>query len=114
VGANCLLVVNGELHFTGTLEGVATGTTSALVLAPCADVATNDPGTFKDVFKSELQFEGTVDGEAATADITYQGVTEEEGNIEARLLLKNGLKGNLDVESVVAQGGLYEGFVRFP
>lgn len=112
VGSNCLLVVDGQLVFTGTLEGAAIGTTSALVLAPCKDVAIKPPGTFKDVFKSELVFSGTVNGTPATAEMTYQGITEVGGNIEARLLLKNGLVGNLDVESVVAVGGSYEGFVR--
>lgn len=114
VGANCLLVVDGQLVFTGTLEGTATGTTTALVLAPCDVVAVTPPGTFKDVFKSELVFEGTVAGTPATADITYQGITNVGGDIDARILLKNGIKGNLDVESVVAVGGSYEGFVRLP
>jgi hypothetical protein len=114
VGANCRLEVDGKLVFNGTLEGEAIGTTQALVLAPCADVGSNPPGTFKDVFKSQLIFNGTVDGIPATAEMTYQGITEVGGNIEAHLLLKNGLKGNLDVQAVVAVGGSYEGFVRFP
>jgi hypothetical protein len=117
VGVNCLLEVNGQLDFIGTLEGTAAGTTRALVLAPCEEVAdfeNNPPGTFKDVFKSELVFTGTVDGTPATAEMTYQGITEASGNIEAHILLKNGLKGNLDVEAVVIIGGSYEGFVRLP
>ncbi len=40
-GRNCLLQVNGQLVFTGTIEGAATGQTTALVFAPCADVATS-------------------------------------------------------------------------
>ena len=58
-GRNCLLQVNGTLVFTGTIDGEATGRTSALVFAPCSDVMTTPPGTFRDVFKSELVFEGT-------------------------------------------------------
>jgi hypothetical protein len=46
--------------------------------------------------------------------MTYQGITEVGGAIQAHILLKNGLKGNLDVEAVVAVGGSYDGFVRFP
>ena len=30
------------------------------------------------------------------------------------ILLKNGLKGNLDVDAIVAVGGTYDGFVRLP
>src|SRR3954463_5311117 len=51
-GGNCLLEISGRLVFTGTIEGTATGRTSALEFAPCADVAVNPPGTFEDVFKS--------------------------------------------------------------
>ena len=53
-GRNCLLQVAGQLVFTGTIQGAGTGQTTALVSAPCADVAANPPGTFSDVFKSEL------------------------------------------------------------
>jgi hypothetical protein len=117
VGGNCRLEVNGQLDFKGTLQGTAAGTTRALVLAPCEDVANfaeNPPGKFKDVFKSELVFTGTMNGEPASAEMTYQGVTEAGGAIDAHLLLKNGLKGNLDVDAKVIVGGSYEGFVRFP
>ena len=55
-GRNCLLQVEGELVFTGTIQGTGMGQTSALVFAPCSDVATTPPGTFPDVFKSELVF----------------------------------------------------------
>ena len=51
---------------------------------------------------------------AASAAMTYQGITEVGGGIQAHLLLKNGLQGNLEVEAVVAVGGAYAGFVRFP
>jgi hypothetical protein len=114
VGGNCLLTVDGDLSFTGTLHGEAVGTTSALILAPCTDVATNPPGTFKDVFKSELTFVGTVgdDPNLIEAHITYKGITKAGGAIQARMLLDNGLKGNLDVDAVVAAGGSYHGFVR--
>jgi hypothetical protein len=113
VGVNCMLQVDGFLVFTGTLEGVATGTTKALVLAPCEDVAINPPGTFKDVFRSKLEFLGTVSGEPATADLTYQGVTEVGGQIKAKFLLRNGLKGMLKVDAIVAVGGSYQGIVKF-
>jgi hypothetical protein len=49
-GRNCLLQVKGELRFTGTIQGSGTGQTSALVFAPCSQVATTPPGTFRDVF----------------------------------------------------------------
>jgi hypothetical protein len=110
-GGNCLLQVNGQLVFTGTIEGTATGQTTALVFAPCADVATTPPGTFRDVFKSELEFEGTVDGEPARANVLYLGGVQPGGQIEGRLVLSNGVAGMLEVDAVVAVGGEYSGSV---
>ena len=110
-GNNCLLVVGGRLVFTGTISGVATGTTTALVFAPCQDVATTPPGTYRDVFRSELTFEGTVDGEPARAKVLYQGGVEPGGQIDAHLIFSNGIAGVLDADAVVAIGGEYSGSV---
>lgn len=112
VGANCLLEISGVAVFTGTLEGVAPGRTRALVLASCEDVSVTPPGTFKDMFKSALEFAGTVNGEPAIADITYRGITEVGGDIEAVMLPSDGLKGVLEIQAVVAVGGSYTGFLK--
>ena len=112
VGANCLLEVSGTLIFTGTLEGGAPAKTSALVAAPCNAVGNNPPGAFPDVFKSELEFTGTVNGEPVTSDITYQGITQVGGGIEAKMILPNGLSGTLDVDAIVAVGGPYTGSIH--
>jgi hypothetical protein len=113
-GRNCRLVVDGMLVFSGTVEGTATGTTTALVFAPCSEVATTPPGTYRDIFTSELRFVGTVNGEAATADALYQGVTEVGGAIDAHLHFANGVAGVLDVNAIVAVGGSYEGRLVVP
>ena len=110
-GSNCLLQVEGELVFTGTIEGSGTGRTSALVFAPCADVATTPPGTYPDVFKSELVFEGTVDGQPAQANLLYMGRVQPGGRIDGRLVFSNGVQGVLEAEARVAVGGDYRGFV---
>lgn len=110
-GSNCLLVVDGRLVFSGTIEGTATGTTSALVFAPCSEVAVTPPGTFRDVFTSKLEFEGTVDGEPARAGVLYQGGVQPGGQIEGRIILSRGVQGVLEVDSRVAVGGSYRGSV---
>ena len=110
-GRNCLLEVEGELVFTGTIEGSGTGQTSALVFAPCSDVATTPPGTYPDVFKSELVFDGTIDGEPAEANLLYMGSVQPGGAIEGRLVFSNGVQGVLEADAVVAVGGDYRGFV---
>src|SRR5688500_12471045 len=111
-GNNCFLEVDGQLVFTGTIQGTATGTTSALVLAPCADVASNPPGTFGDTFKSDLVFEGTVNGESTTANLRYVGQVKPGGDINARLVFTGGVTGSLETSNaVVAVGGDYSGQV---
>jgi hypothetical protein len=110
-GENCLLQVDGQLVFSGTIEGVATGTTTALVLATCAEVASAPPGTHRDVFKSELEFDGTVSGVPATAAMIYQGRVQEGGRIEGRILASNGLAGVLQADAQVAVGGSYSGSI---
>ena len=114
VGRNCRLVVDGMLVFSGSVEGTATGTTTALVFAPCSEVATTPPGTYRDVFTSELQFVGTVNGEAAAADGLYQGETQVGGSIDAHFHFSNGIAGVLDVDAIVAVGGSYEGSLVVP
>jgi hypothetical protein len=111
-GRNCLLEVDGTLFFTGTIEGTAAAHTSALVFAPCADVATTPPGTYRDVFTSRAVFEGMVNGEPAHANLLYAGETEVGGTIDAHLIFSNGLAGVLDaVDARVAVGGDYRGAV---
>ena len=108
-GRNCLLQVKGELVFTGTIQGTATGQTTALVFAPCSQVATTPPGTFRDVFKSELTFQGTIGGRPARANVLYMGGVEPDGRIDGRLIFSNGVAGKLDVVARVAVGGDYSG-----
>lgn len=108
-GRNCRLVIDGMLVFSGTVEGTASGTTTALIFAPCSEVATTPPGTYRDVFTSELHFTGTVNGEPAEGNVLYQGVTLVGGEIEGHLHFSNGIAGVLDVDAIVAVGGSYEG-----
>ena len=110
-GTNCLLEVDGQLVFSGPIEGPATGRTSALVFATCAEVSTNPPGTFRDVFRSELEFDGTVNGVPAQAHVMYQGRVQEGGQIDGRLQFSKGVAGVLEVDAQVAVGGSYSGSV---
>ena len=110
-GQNCLLQVSGQLVFSGTIEGVGTGTTTALVLATCEEVASAPPGTHRDVFHSELTFEGTIGGTPAQAAMIYQGRVREGGQIEGRILASKGVAGVLAVDAIVAVGGSYSGSI---
>lgn len=110
-GQNCLLEVEGQLEFTGSIVGTATGRTSALVFATCEEAATTPPGTHPDVFRSVLEFEGTVNGEPATADLQYMGRVAPGGALDGRLVFSNGISGRLDADGIVAVGGTYSGDV---
>lgn len=111
-GQNCLLEVAGQLVFTGTIEGTATGRTRALVLAPCDVVETEPPGTSPDVFRSVLTFEGTVNGEPVEATVFYMGRVEPGGAIPGgRLVFSGDVRGELDAAGRVAVGGEYGGSV---
>ena len=112
--SKCEFVVQGQLTFSGTLEGVAEGTTTALIDAPCAE-ATNPTnlGAFRDVFRFEATFSGTVDGVAATGDLDYAGVTRPGSSIDANIRLRaDGAKANLHtVTAQLGAGGTYRGIV---
>jgi hypothetical protein len=112
-GANCLLTVDGMLVFTGTIEGTAPGTTTALVFASCEEVVAN-PGADRDVFHSSLYFTGTINGEPVEADVTYQGRSALGGAIDGMLRFTNGAHAILDTQAQIAVGGSYEGFVTSP
>jgi len=110
-GGNCLLQISGRLVFSGTIEGTATGRTSALEFAPCEQVAVNPPGTFEDVFKSIAVFDGTVNGQPAHSNLLYMGRVQVGGAIAGRFVFSNGVDGVLDVHAIVAVGGDYRGLV---
>lgn len=110
-GNNCIAEDQGELVFSGTLEGVAPVRTTARVFAPCADVLANLPGTFPGVFKSVAEFEGAVNGEPAQAGLVFQGKLAVGGQIDGRIRLSGGLRGVVQVDAQLAVGGSYEGFV---
>lgn len=112
IGSNCRLEVGGKLVFTGTIHGTAVGHTSALVFAPCAQVAVTPPGTYRDVYTSKAVFDGSVNGVAAHARLLYAGQTNVGGAIDAHLIFSDGVAGVLDaVDARVAVGGDYRGAV---
>ena len=112
--SKCEFTVQGQLTFSGTLEGVAGGTTTALIDAPCAEAT--DPanlGAFRDVFRFEGTFAGTVDGVPATGALTYAGVTRPGGTIDANIRLRAD-RARATLHTVTAQlgvGGTYRGVV---
>jgi hypothetical protein len=114
-GNKCKLTVDGTLSFTGDLAGDAVGTTTAIVFATCEEALAAPPGTYFDVFKFQGDFTGTVFGEAAEGTLTYAGVTQEGGDIDARIKLRGDAWAALrTTDAVVLQGGSYSGKAKAP
>jgi hypothetical protein len=114
-GNKCKLTVHGTLDFTGDVAGAAVGTTTAIVFATCEEALAASPGTYFDVFRFEGDFTGTVFGEAAEGTLTYAGVTQEGGEIDARIKLRGDAWAVLrTTDAVVLQGGSYEGKAKAP
>jgi hypothetical protein len=110
--SKCEFVVQGRLTFSGTLEGVAEGTTTALIDAPCAEALNPaNLGAFRDVFRFEGIFSGAVAGVPANGDLSYAGVTRPGGSIEANIKLRaDGAKAALHtVTAQLGVGGTYRG-----
>lgn len=111
VGAGCALTVDVELMFGGSLEGSAHGVTSALVFASCDDVATNPPGTFSDLFRADLQFDGVFAGNGISADIVYQGRTATGGGISGLMVFSGEISGAATVTAILGVGGSHSGII---
>jgi hypothetical protein len=118
---NCLLTVTGIITFPGPMQpdpnpvivGTAAGVTTAVVGASCADAQANPPGTFPDVFRSKGTFVGTIGGVSITGTLTYQGVTQAGGHIDADITIRDGrVSADLSADARVLQGGSYTGTIR--
>lgn len=112
VGSKCEFRVQGTFTFSGTLVGVARGTTTAIIDATCAEAL--DPsnlGAFRDVFRFEGTFVGEVAGVDVIGDLTYAGVTRPGGSIDANIKLRaDRAKATLrTVNAQLGVGGTYSG-----
>lgn len=111
-GTHCELTVQGVLTFSGTLVGTAGGTTTAYVLAPCAEVLASPPGTYRDVFTFTGTFTGTVDGSATTGSLDYAGVSFPGGAIGATIQLDGASTARLRADATLGVGGTYTGVAQ--
>jgi hypothetical protein len=109
--SKCAFQVEGTLAFTGTLDGVARGRTTALIDAPCSEALSNAPGTFRDLFRFDGDFAGTVDGAPTTGPLSYAGVTRPGGSIDAGIVLRgdSATAALRAIDARLAVGGRYRG-----
>jgi hypothetical protein len=108
----CELRVQGELNFTGTLVGIAKGTTIALIDAPCIQAVSQPPGTFSDRFRFDGHYTGSVDRvDGICGKLSYAGTTHPGGAIDATIKLRaGGTLATLRTEGAeLGVGGRYHG-----
>lgn len=105
----CRLHVNATLRLTGTIDGTASGSTTAIIKAPCDQALATPPGTFADVFQFSGTFQGTVRGKNTTARTRYAGVTRAGGAVLAVLTLRGTTSATVFVEAQAGGTGTYHG-----
>ncbi|WNB87246.1 hypothetical protein [Cellulomonas sp. ATA003] len=109
----CEFTVDGVLTFSGTVAGVADGTTTALVFAPCAEALATPPGTYADVFRFHGDFTGEVRGIPTSGTLRYAGVTRVGGEIDALVTLRgDDARAVLRADAQVTVGGSYRGVAQ--
>ncbi|MFK5634008.1 hypothetical protein [Ornithinimicrobium sp. LYQ103] len=112
-GNKCEFTVNGTLTFSGTVDGDAVGTTTAVIFAPCDEALSSPPGTFFDVFRFEGDFTGEVLGDPTSGPVSYAGVTRVGGSIDARIILEgDDARAVLRADAQVGVGGTYDGVAK--
>ena len=84
-----------------------------MIFAPCSQATTNPPGTFFDVFRFVGTFTGTVAGAPASGPLTYAGVTQVGGHIDAAIVLDGDRAfAAVRADAIVTVGGSYRGVAR--
>lgn len=112
-GNKCEFTVDGVLSFSGTIEGEATGVTTAVIFATCQEVLASPPGTYFDVFRFEGDFAGEVLGEPVTGELSYAGVTRVGGQVDATVILDGDeARAVARTDGQVAVGGTYRGVAK--
>lgn len=112
VGENCLIELDAQFNFQGTLEGFFTAHFRIVHHAPCGQ-----PGP--ETFQAQGTYQGTVAGAAGTFDFNFQGGIDAQGNAQGQLVIQQGtggltnLRGMLTLTGQAGVGGTYVGDIHF-
>ncbi len=101
-GEGCIVDVRQAYALTGTLSGTAEVTYRIRVAGPCGSPA----GTFDEEWVAQGVFRGTREGSAAAGKFSYRGQVRAGGQVEGRIVLGQGLVGELRVHGNLRDGEL--------
>lgn len=107
-GESCVVDVKQSYTIVGTLSGSAEVDFRILVAGPCG----SPPGTFDEEWIAHGEFIGTMNGTAAAGRFDYAARVGAGGDMEGRIVLGQGLAGELTVHGNFGEGSLsYDGWV---
>lgn len=107
-GQSCVVDVKQSYTISGTLTGSVEVDFRILVAGPCG----SPPGTFDEEWIAHGEFIGTMNGTAAAGRFDYVARVRAGGDVEGRIVLGQGLTGELTVHGNFGEGSLsYNGWV---
>ena len=105
-GKSCIVDVEQAYVVEGTLTGSFIIDYRILVVGPCGSPL----GAFDEEWIARGKFTGAVNGVSASASFTYTAVVKAGGEVTGRIVLGQGLGGNLRIKGNFGDGKLaYEG-----
>ena len=108
-GGSCIVDLVQEYELSGTLSGSATIDYRILVRGPCG----SPPGTFPEEWIAHGKLTGMLNENEATATFTYIAQVALGGQVDGKIVLGDGLDGQLEVAGRFADRRLrYAGWVR--
>jgi hypothetical protein len=108
-GQSCLVDLEQEYRFSGTLSGSATIDYRILVEGPCGQ----QPGTFPENWIAGGKFTGTLDGTEVSGRFSYVAEVAAGGEVTGTIVLGQGLRGELQVAGRFSDRQLsYKGWAR--
>jgi hypothetical protein len=105
-GTGCVVDIERTYIVEGTLSGSFDIDFRILVLGPCG----SPPGTFAEEWIAHGVFNGSVNGDSASANFTYTATVELGGEVDGEIIFGQGLSGRLRVHGRFSDGQLvYDG-----
>lgn len=101
-GESCVIDLTRSYELAGNLSGPADISFRILVAGPCGV----PPGTYDEEWLARGTFEGTIRGARAAARFTYTARVFVGGRVDGRIVLGQGVDGELQVRGTFANGRL--------